>query len=82
MIPGSGAAAPSGDPTGHDLVCEFLHATEYLPPRESAGLAGVSEATYHRWRRQPPRTLRSSQRIRIERYLGMDGGADAEVWLG
>jgi hypothetical protein len=64
-----------------DLVLEFLGATERLTSEDAAAVAGVSAATYNRWRRQPPRTLRSSQRQRIERYLGLDEGAEPEVWL-
>jgi hypothetical protein len=68
--------------SGNELVREFLRATECLPSMESAAVAGVSEATYNRWCRQPPRTLRASQRVRIERYLGMGPNAEPEIWLG
>jgi hypothetical protein len=64
-----------------DLVEEFVRATDSLPAGDSARVAGVSEATYHRWRRQPPRMLRALQRTRIERYLGLTE-ADPVVWLG
>jgi hypothetical protein len=67
--------------SGSALVREFLLATESMAPQDSAGVAGVSEATYQRWSRQPPRVLRASQRVRIERYLGL-GTNEAEVWLG
>ena len=65
-----------------DLVREFVRATESMPPSSSADLAGVSEATYNRWRRQAPRILREPQRVRIERYLGVGTPREAEVWLG
>lgn len=65
-----------------DLVLEFVRATDSLPPEASARVAGVSEATYNRWRRQPPRMLRTSHRARIERYLGLSPEPDPVVWLG
>jgi len=65
-----------------ELVVEFVRATDSLPPSASAQVAGVSEATYNRWRRQPPRMLRAIHRSRIERYLGLVPEPDPVVWLG
>jgi hypothetical protein len=52
-----------------ELVSEFLLVTEHLPAERAAEIAGVSQRILRRWRDSPRRSIRSTARERIHRYL-------------